>query len=604
MMDDDLELLTQPIDDPVDDEPTANTKEEHSIKNCALLSSTPLVDGINSFGQAHADGKYRKRVSREHFRLELNLAGESCAITSCVQDSCHTKNGLKRSVWVNGVKLAGKRRLFGGEKIEMLQRNGESIIGCSLIFRCALNRKLQYTVNTRIISAPRFDESDKSSSLIHMLLEHGAVSLKTPPELPKFDADEHRTWNEATEALHKIVEAHGDEWLQKDSKHKLARLRDIVQFRTSTINGENLGNTVSGAGHQKSSDNSTKIDWKFRKVDEGLLAQFGWLAKWRHYFTKAKSAYCKLILKQLRKFNEEISPRAHRSNPILQSECNKSVLRHVAYPSGGNVTEHTDYGIVTIQESTSSGFQGLFDGHCRPVGPPQWRDYATAGDQEEKCPADCAPGCACSVCVDWRNALDKFHGEQKTEIQWYNVQLHEDGAEGYCLVYGGDMLRKLTSGRRETDAAIPIFHRVVVNENTAGDAKGIDADTAVAKAVRHARIFFLQPSEGDTCDPLDSSAYVDHHTRKTKLACVGAQAAEQAVEQAVAPAPERDEDRREGELSVEGEEVGKVGNGEAVAEEVSSPPAPAPKRPRLSNGLIDEHFKKMKPRERPYGNGK
>ena len=37
-------------------------------------------------------------------------------------------------------------------------------------------------------------------------------------------------------------------------------------------------------------------------------------------------------------------------------------LRHCFYPHGGSCTEHTDYGLVTLQHCTRSGLEGFVDG--------------------------------------------------------------------------------------------------------------------------------------------------------------------------------------------------------------------------------------------------
>ncbi|CAK0790150.1 unnamed protein product, partial [Prorocentrum cordatum] len=47
----------------------------------------------------------------------------------------------------------------------------------------------------------------------------------------------------------------------------------------------------------------------------------------------------------------------------------QTAMRHCIYPAGGSCTEHTDYGIVTLQLCSSPGFEAYIRGSWRQVSP-------------------------------------------------------------------------------------------------------------------------------------------------------------------------------------------------------------------------------------------
>ncbi|CAE7615951.1 unnamed protein product [Symbiodinium natans] len=62
-----------------------------------------------------------------------------------------------------------------------------------------------------------------------------------------------------------------------------------------------------------------------------------------------------------------------------------SRMRHSVYPFNGSCTEHTDYGVVTFQQSTAAGLQGqLPDGRWVPLHPPASGGILFAGDMLER----------------------------------------------------------------------------------------------------------------------------------------------------------------------------------------------------------------------------
>lgn len=61
-----------------------------------------------------------------------------------------------------------------------------------------------------------------------------------------------------------------------------------------------------------------------------------------------------------------------------------SRLRHSVYPAAGSCTEHTDYGVITLQQSTMSGLEALIRGLWQPLQPPPGCALVFAGDMLER----------------------------------------------------------------------------------------------------------------------------------------------------------------------------------------------------------------------------
>jgi len=149
-----------------------------------------------------------------------------------------------------------------------------------------------------------------------------------------------------------------------------------------------------------------------------------------------------------------------------------SALRHCLYPAGGSCTEHTDYGIVTLQHCSEAGLEGYIGGEWQALDPP----------------------------------------------------------EGDAVLFSGDMLERLTNGRTKA-----LLHRVrlcphvprVVPPKPAADA--LAAPLGQQAELRQSHILFLQPDRDTVVRPLgcflrgDGSdlaevRYGDWHKEKVCLA--------------------------------------------------------------------------------------
>lgn len=61
-----------------------------------------------------------------------------------------------------------------------------------------------------------------------------------------------------------------------------------------------------------------------------------------------------------------------------------SRFRHSVYPAGGACTEHTDYGVVTLQQSNAPGLEAELNGGWRHLEPPEGCVLVFAGDMLER----------------------------------------------------------------------------------------------------------------------------------------------------------------------------------------------------------------------------
>mmetsp|Transcript_19536 Transcript_19536/g.49452 ORF Transcript_19536/g.49452 Transcript_19536/m.49452 type:complete len:697 (-) Transcript_19536:113-2203(-) len=132
----------------------------------------------------------------------------------------------------------------------------------------------------------------------------------------------------------------------------------------------------------------------------------------------------------------------------------QSVLRQCFYWDGGSCTEHTDYGVVTMQDCSSAGLEGFIDGAWQPIQPP--------------------PGC--------------------------------------MVIFAGDMLERLTNGRVQA-----LLHRVVIKPDQPSDDECMEPCTRKGGvhrvrlkgnarkpnlACRQSHVIFLQPDNDSVIVPL------------------------------------------------------------------------------------------------------
>merc|ERR1711924_242452 len=79
---------------------------------------------------------------------------------------------------------------------------------------------------------------------------------------------------------------------------------------------------------------------------------------------------------------------------------NTSSMRYCSYPAGGSCTEHTDYGVLTLQHCNSPGLEAHIDGKWQPVCPPPGATVAFAGDMLERLTNGRTKALLHRVCMD------------------------------------------------------------------------------------------------------------------------------------------------------------------------------------------------------------
>lgn len=75
-------------------------------------------------------------------------------------------------------------------------------------------------------------------------------------------------------------------------------------------------------------------------------------------------------------------------------------LRHSIYPPRGSCTEHTDYGVITLQQSNGPGLQAHIGGEWRSLHPPKGYVLVFAGDMMQRLTNGRVPALKHRVCLE------------------------------------------------------------------------------------------------------------------------------------------------------------------------------------------------------------
>lgn len=94
-----------------------------------------------------------------------------------------------------------------------------------------------------------------------------------------------------------------------------------------------------------------------------------------------------------------------------------SRLRHSVYPANGSCTEHTDYGAITLQQSTCAGLLGMIRGEWRPLHPPTGCALVFAGDMLERLTNGRVPALKHRVCLNGVGAGSPSPGQVERQSQ-------------------------------------------------------------------------------------------------------------------------------------------------------------------------------------------
>mmetsp|Transcript_86523 Transcript_86523/g.222884 ORF Transcript_86523/g.222884 Transcript_86523/m.222884 type:complete len:522 (-) Transcript_86523:52-1617(-) len=148
---------------------------------------------------------------------------------------------------------------------------------------------------------------------------------------------------------------------------------------------EDLQRTLQGSGKQHRSDDRTM----FGLSDSALRAksiEWGDLQWVLDDYRELKTAMSELIKRELAPFCKDEKGTSTLGVKVRSGKesWSQTALRHCVYPDGGSCSQHTDYGVVTLQCSTTPGLEGYFRSAWRPVQPPPGYGVLFAGDMLER----------------------------------------------------------------------------------------------------------------------------------------------------------------------------------------------------------------------------
>lgn len=261
-------------------------------------------------------------------------------------------------------------------------------------------------------------------------------------------------------------------WHEATSTRAIFRRRKATKARLMAFNkGEDLRRTLDGVAKAHEADwrynfGVTMFNGTHRDVEE--WGDLCWVPNGFQEFVKGGASW---IRQELLTLVNCVSTPGSDSEPVgtLGDKICKDAeswgntrLRHSLYLEGGSCTEHTDYGIVTFQQSTGPGLEAEIDG------------------------------------------------------AWWSVE-PEDGC---MLVFAGDMLERLTNGRVKA-----LKHRVRLPEKHKASNRSHGPDAVCRQAhilfLQPSRDTVVQPLrrylKGDVSD-LEPIRYGDWHNIKAGLA--------------------------------------------------------------------------------------
>ena len=178
-----------------------------------------------------------------------------------------------------------------------------------------------------------------------------------------------------------------DLWQEALSPRQFFKKRKL--FRNGHLKysrGEDLRRTLEGESKQHTPD----VRYNFGMGKDVLQQQAD---KWddlcwiRDNFEDTLDLFAELLRREINLLTEHGGEETGSLGAKLQEgteSWGSSRLRHCIYPSGGSCTEHTDYGVVTFQHSTSTGLEAYISEQWQPLDPPTGCVLLFAGDMFER----------------------------------------------------------------------------------------------------------------------------------------------------------------------------------------------------------------------------
>lgn len=174
-------------------------------------------------------------------------------------------------------------------------------------------------------------------------------------------------------------------WHEATTKKSAFWQRDAVSRRLVSFHrGEDLGRTLEGTkAHTPDARYNFGVTWAnaLRRTPEEW-GNLNWIAQ---NFRDTCWSATQLVRQELLPFLAGEAEREALGWKIA-SNCENwgtSRLRHSVYPSNGSCTEHTDYGVITIQQATCQGLEAFIAGEWMRVCVPTNCVLVFAGDMLE-----------------------------------------------------------------------------------------------------------------------------------------------------------------------------------------------------------------------------
>lgn len=264
-----------------------------------------------------------------------------------------------------------------------------------------------------------------SGNLLAALRVCGAVFVRIredvfPDGVPDFPAW-HRLWRQATE------------------EPTVFYKRGIVRSRQLRFSkGEDLLRTRVGEGKTHTPD----VRYNFGLGKDALRSKawgdLGWIPE---DFGSRLSILAKLIKEELSTASSAHKEPSGTLVAKVLSDCESwagSRLRHSVYPAEGSCAEHTDYGVVTLQQSTGLGLEFYSRGFWQPLEPPSGFAVLFAGDMLEILTNGEVPALVHRVSPgDVRQSHIIFlQPDRETLVQPLQSCLRNDGTDFPAVFYG------------------------------------------------------------------------------------------------------------------------------------------------------------------------
>jgi len=174
-------------------------------------------------------------------------------------------------------------------------------------------------------------------------------------------------------------------WREATAQQADFRKRQVVQaWQLRFSRGEDLLRTLQG----ESKTHTPDVRYNFgvgREVLWQAAASWGDIA-WIHSdFQKTLTLLAELMHQELSAMVNAEAPGTLGALVASGKESwYGSRLRHSIYPANGSCTEHTDYGVITLQQSSAAGLEAQIKGEWKALQPPDGCHVVFAGDMMER----------------------------------------------------------------------------------------------------------------------------------------------------------------------------------------------------------------------------